>query len=79
MDSKCALGLLVLTLSRHVSHVSFRHECNPTSCWFKVNLGSSYIEYNNFCIKGKIITLAVITRAYYFKKLSCGTNTYTFG
>lgn len=46
----------------------FRHRCNPTSHRFKVNLGSSYIEYNNSCIKAKIITLVVITSVGYYKR-----------
>jgi hypothetical protein len=55
-----------------------RHQHNPVLCWFKVNLRSSYVEYNNFCIKGQIITLADITRRDYVKK-PCGANMCTLG
>jgi hypothetical protein len=57
----------------------FRHWHKPLSCQSRVNLRWSYTKYNNFCIKGKIITLVDITCANYVKKLSCKVNTCTLG
>ncbi len=56
----------------------FRCQHNLVSCWFKVNLMSSYVEYSNFCNKGKVVTLADITCANYVKK-PCEANMCTLG
>jgi hypothetical protein len=51
------LGLLMLALSCHISHVSF----DTNVSLHHVGLRSTYAEYNNFCIKGKIVTIANTT------------------
>jgi hypothetical protein len=56
------------------SHL-FGCQCNLASHWSRVN----YVEYNNFCIKGKIIILMNITCVDYVKMLPWGPNTCILG
>jgi hypothetical protein len=71
MQGTMGTRLLMLALSRQPHQ--FRCWRNMSSCQFRVNLRWNYIKYNNFCIKGKIITLADITHAKHVKKLPCRT------
>jgi hypothetical protein len=57
------LGLLMLALSHHIIHVSF----DTNVSLHHIGLGSTYVEYNSFCIKGKIVTIANITHENYVK------------
>ncbi len=64
------LGLSMSVVSRHISHVHF--DANITMC--RISLGSMCVEYNNFHIKGKIVTLMGITHADYVKETTMGTK-----
>lgn len=70
----------VISIGIVTSHQSCLFWCrhNPMSHQFKVNLRSNYVEYTNFCIRGKIITPMNITHENYVKQLPCKANTSTF-
>ncbi len=75
VDARCHENKVInVSLVVSCEPCQFRHQRNTSSCQFRVNLRWSYIKYNNFCIKGKIIT-----RVGYIKKLPCKAYTCTLG
>jgi hypothetical protein len=57
------LGLLMSALSQHINRITF----DTNVLLHHVGLGSTYAMYNNFCIKGKIVTIRNITHENYVK------------
>jgi hypothetical protein len=50
-------------LSQHINRITF----DTNVLLHHVGLGSTYAMYNNFCIKGKIVTIRNITHENYVK------------
>ncbi len=55
-------------VTSHQSHL-FWHQCNLASHQFNANLRSTYAEYINCCIKGKLVTFVDITCVNYVKTI----------
>ncbi len=64
------LGLSMSALSHHINHVHF--DANLTMR--QISLRSTYVEYNKFHIKGKIISPMGITHVDYVKEITMGTK-----